>query len=83
MRDYFLSDAEAGKLAAGWSSFEVWKNTIHEPRVNKRAQDNRPLWQLLDEEEDRQRLRRRKIVRALGLSICLLVTASAAVLLRY
>ncbi|MGC3982837.1 MAG: hypothetical protein QM808_16425 [Steroidobacteraceae bacterium] len=81
MRDYFLSDAEAGKTSAGWSSFELWKTTIHEPDQIGKVRVDRPFWQIMDEEEDRLELRHRQAVRLLTVLAGLALSGGLVLLL--
>jgi len=73
-------DQRTAKLGGGWSSYELWKTTIHAPREQGVVRRPPSLAQQLDEEEDRLLIRQRKrYARCVWIAL-LLILASATML---
>jgi hypothetical protein len=73
-------DRHTAKLGSGWSSYELWKTTIHEPREQGLVRKPTSLAQQLDEAEDRLLIRQRKRY-ARGVWIALLLILASAMAL--
>jgi len=71
------SDQRTSKLGGGWSSYELWKTTIHVPRELGLVRKPPSLAQQLDEQEDRLLIRRRKrFARRVWLAVLLVLSST-------
>lgn len=86
MRDELPTELEIDDpnvKTGAWNAYEVWKTTIHEPRNERLTQDKRSLGERLDEEEDRQRSRVRKLRRVVAILLLLVASGIGLFVDRY
>ncbi len=77
MSKSLCSHSDADGSDADWNPFELSHTTLRTSRASSTAHDPRPLWQRLDDEEDRLLIQRRRLKRRAW--IWVLTTFGAAV----
>lgn len=70
-------ERRTAKLGSGWSSYELWKTTIREPRGQGLVKKPLSLAQQLDEQEERLLIRQQKrFARRVWIAVLLILVSS-------